>query len=300
MKDETNVLPKVDELTKQEEEKFEQNIVWLFGSRRSGTTWLGKELLSFNTEYMHEPDITDHLDLPMSQSGKNFNRRIDERAKISGYFFSRKYKKTWIHYLGKMIIYRIYAQFPTFEKNIIVKEPSTLLDASDIISASTPNSKIIILFRDGRDVIDSFRDGRSEGGWQAKTSAAILNQFNKKLFIERRAKLWVKQTENLLKAYENHNSNLRFLLRYEDLLNNTFNKTKELYQFLDISISDIKLKELIEKFKFENIPESERGPGKFYRAAKPGLWKENFNKKEQGLMHEIMGKTLSKAGYDVN
>ena len=66
---------------------------------------------------------------------------------------------------------------------------------------------------------------------------------------------------------------------------------------MKIDISDDKMEKLVEKYSFENIPSEKKGLGKFNRSATPGKWKENFSKKEQALMAEIMGKTLNRLGY---
>jgi hypothetical protein len=34
---------------------------WLFGSRRNGTSWLGHQLLSYHTIYVHKSDLTERL-----------------------------------------------------------------------------------------------------------------------------------------------------------------------------------------------------------------------------------------------
>jgi len=325
-KSNNKILPRVNELTLEDENFLEQNIVWLFGSRRSGTTWLGEQLLSFNSHYLHEPDITVHLELPMAQSGKNFNRRIDARKNIEGYFFSEKYKNTWSYYLGKLILYRIYAQIQdipnnestqdeiknnelfensssnipdlNLSKKIIIKEPSTLLDASDIISQSLPQSKIIVMLRDGRDVIDSFVDSRSKGGWQANNPESVLKPEQRIPFIERRARLWINQTRNLISAYDNHNEKLRFLIKYEDLRYNTYEELKKMYNFIGIEIPNSELEKLTSKFTFENIPENEKGPGKRNRSGTPGKWENNFSEKEKKKMNEILMPTLQEIGYD--
>ena len=49
------------ELTEQEEEKLEQNIVWIFGANRSGTTWLAKQLEASDFYFMNEPLLGEHL-----------------------------------------------------------------------------------------------------------------------------------------------------------------------------------------------------------------------------------------------
>jgi len=294
-----NILPKFKELSQEEEDILEKNIVWLFGPRRSGTTWLGKQLLSYNTHYMHEPDITAHFEMLMNPNAEKLERRIDSKKKIDSYFFSEKYKKTWTYYLGKLIIHRIFAQIQDNSKKIIVKEPSSLLDASDIIAEATPNSKKIILLRDGRDVIDSLLDARQKKGWLVKNQKVLLTNEQRPSFISHRAKLWVHQTEILMKTYENTSPNLRIIVRYEILRKNTVEELEKIYKFLDIDISIEEIKNLVEKYKFENIPSEEKGEGKFYRSASPDKWKESFSKEEVDVMNQIMGNTLKNNGYEL-
>lgn len=50
-------VQKPEELSPDEENQLEKNLVWIFASRRSGTTWLGRDLLSYKTKFMNEPLI---------------------------------------------------------------------------------------------------------------------------------------------------------------------------------------------------------------------------------------------------
>jgi len=297
-KSDSKVLPKIEELTIQEENELEKNIVWIFGGRRSGTTWLGKQLLSHNTFYIHEPTLAEHLGVQLSPGSENSIRRIDASNETKNYFFSDVYKKTWSYYLKKLILHRIHAQVNDIKKKIIIKEPVTLLDVSDIISYSMPSSKIILLIRDGRDIIDSLIDARQKGGWLAKTTKAIIQKHDRPQFIKRRAKIWIKQTENLLKTFENSSKKQTILIKYEDLRHQTFETTMKIYKFLNIDISDKELEEKISKYSFEAIPKEEKGKGKFIRSASPGKWKENFSNDEIKIMNKIMGNTLKKLNYN--
>jgi len=56
--------------------------------------------------------------------------------------------------------------------------------------------------------------------------------------------------------------------------------------------------EKIEIHDFKNIPDSQKGEGKFYRTATTGEWRDNFSKEEQELMNSIVGDTLKQMGYD--
>lgn len=136
------VATRTSELTCDEELMLEKNIVWIFGFYRSGTTWLGTQLLSHNTLIMHEPGITEHLGVHW-ETKYEVVRRFDRFYNEPNYFFSKRYENVWKYYLRKLILHRIYYQFFDLTHKIIIKEPS-LVGGFDIISSCLPNSKIIL------------------------------------------------------------------------------------------------------------------------------------------------------------
>lgn len=90
----------------------------------------------------------------------------------------------------------------------------------------------------------------------------------------------------------------RLLVKYEDLLNDTLNELKKIYDFLEIVIPDEDLKKFIDKFSYENVPNESKGIGKSIRFASPGHWK-NLTDEEKEIIQKIMGKTLKNLGYNV-
>jgi len=117
-----------------------------------------------------------------------------------------------------MILHRFYGQIQNLSLPVIVKEPSSRLGASDILSECLPNSKLIVLIRDGRDIIDSLVDSRSKVGWQNIRPNSVITEKNRVRVVEDLAKNWVQQMENLMKVYDNHNEKLRMKIKYEDLI----------------------------------------------------------------------------------
>jgi len=288
----------LEELSAQDELILEKNIIWIFADRRSGTTWLAKELLSFIKNWMDEPLIGLHLGrFEISDNG--FKRILDLQADRENYFFSKKHKDNWQFFLRKLILNRIFHQFDDISNKIIIKEPTGSF-TSDILAQCLPHSKIIILLRDGRDVIDSKIDAESPGGWEINEKKGFrkeVTETNRQQHIRRFSQVWNGLIEILLKAYENHSPELRLLLKYEDLRVNTFQELKKIYQFLEVKIDDKEIQKIVNKFAFENIPQNERGKGKFKRFASPGMWKENFNDEEKSLLNNLIGETLKKLGY---
>ena len=204
--------------------------------------------------------------------------------------------------LRKLILARTFSQVQNISFNIVIKEPNGS-GAADIIMNCFPKSKLIFLLRDGRDVIDSIIDASYPNSWNPILPFSRLKPITSDKIryeeIERHSKNWIREIETVWKSYENHNPELRYIVRYEDLKNQTFSELKKIYDFLRIKISDVELKETTEKYDFLKIPESERGPGKFNRIATPGAWKKNFSNKEQDLIHSIISDTLKKLEYEV-
>jgi len=46
-----------------------------------------------------------------------------------------------------------------------------------------------------------------------------------------------------------------------------------------------------------NSPAEHRGPDKIFRAAQPGLWRENLSADEQEVVEGVMGPKLRELGY---
>jgi len=292
-------LPRPEELTQDQESIFEENLVWVFSSTRSGSTWLGTQLLSFKTHIMNEPHISSHLDFPEPGITDSIVRTVDNRKNYKSYFFAKQFEKTWLFYLRKLILNRIYSQFRDLSKEIIIKEP-VIIGAVDIISKCFPNSKIIILIRDGRDIIDSQIDARrNDESWATKVGMTKLDPKKRLNFIENHSRYWVEIVNHLTNSIKKHPKQNQLFVRYEDLRKSTPEVLNKIYEFLQIEISESEIKEIVEKYSFENIPSNLKGSGKFTRFARPGLWKENFSSEEKSVMGEIMNKTLEELEYEL-
>jgi len=283
-------------LTTEQELIFEKNLVWVLSSPRSGTTWLVKELLRYQTFALDEPYLGLHL---ASLGAITGNHEMSEQHKNRpDYFFSKDYETTWKFYLRKLILNRIFSQFKDLSKKIIIKEPNGS-EGSDNILHCLPSSKFILVLRDGRDVVDSLLDSRLPGGWNAdKHYVLTVTQDTKNEFLRRFATHWKNRMKILLDAYEKHPKELRVKIRYEDLRKNTNVEVTKLYDFIGIKISAEKIEEYVENFRFENIPKEKRGAGKGQRFASPGMWKENFTEDEKKILEELMGDTLRSLGYE--
>jgi len=286
------------ELTKTNELTLEKNLIWVIGMHRSGTTWLGTQLLNINAHVINEWQIGHHFGSTKGGlQSKKFIRNFDYFQKSNNYFFSNKYKPIWIIFLRKLILNRIFAQFKDLSKKIIIKEPSSSI-IPDLIVESLPNSKILFLIRDGRDIIDSNVDAFQNGSWRTRNESELADFFQKNRldYIKRLSMSWKERTKLMIETAKKSNNCL--IIKYEELLKDTSNVLEKIYKFVDIKMNSDEILKIIEKFSFQNIPEEQKGKGKFIRSATPGLWKKNFSEKEKNIMNEIMGGYLQSLGYD--
>ena len=105
--------------------------------------------------------------------------------------------------------------------------------------------------------------------------------------------------ETTQKAYDNHDPNLRLLVRYEDLRLNPIPEIKRIYKFLEFDLPEEKIKQIANVTSFENIPDELKGDEKNIRKAKPSGFKEYFTEEELKIANEIMKDNLVKYRYKV-
>ena len=157
-----------------------------------------------------------------------------------------------------------------------------------------PGSRMIFLSRDGRDVIDSELDAVKPTSWAMRNYPGF--ELGDRLdFIRYRAYSWLWRTEAVQRAYEGHDPGLRYMLRYEDLRADPDAVLLPLAEWLVLPAD--RLIEAGRQTSFERLDPSKRGGGDFVRAAEPGLWRQNLDETEQGIVEDIIGPKLRELGY---
>jgi len=199
-----------------------------------------------------------------------------------------------------VILNRIFAEFTTIDVPIIIQEPDGL--GHSTISECLHDSKIIVMYRDGRDVIDSKLDARNNltpGGRFTKLLKKPMDNKQRLPFIKNQAKFWSEQALLLKITFQNHEKQNAMELKYEKLRQNTLEKLKEIYNFLQIPIDEKSLMNIVDSASLKNIPKESTGKGRAIRNVKPGVWRGNFNTKEIEKMNSIMKDSLKLLGYEV-
>ncbi len=200
---------------------------------------------------------------------KRAGHRLGGRGKH--YILEESYKDAWMGPMREMVLGGAAARFPKVGQNgyVVIKEPNGSVGAPLLMEAM-PESRMVLLTRDPRDVVASSMDARSEGGWLAenKRGSKTLDR-NPNAYVKQRAKAFLEQMGNSKEAYEAHQGR-KALVKYEELRADTFGTMRRMYSELGVPVDEGELRRAVEKHAWENIPEEKKGEGKFYRKATPG------------------------------
>jgi hypothetical protein len=295
-------------------ESFDDRVVWLLGSPRSGSTWLLYLLADHRAVVpVNEPLIGWYLgpfmsDLPaMSARGLdagNFTLRRVHRDKRP-HFFAEEFADVWVPSLGRMLRERFHAHAVRYPADValrdslvVVKEPNGSQSA-DVLLRAMPRSRLLFLLRDGRDVVDSELAANLAGSWVSASfpGATGVREEERLEFVLQSARKWRWRTEVVRQAYADHRGP-KLLLRYEDVRADPVPQLATLFAWLGLEASREELQAMAERHAFEAVPEEQRGADRFYRAASPGQWQQNLTEAEQQLLAEELGPTLRELGYD--
>jgi hypothetical protein len=290
---------------------LESRIVWLFGSPRSGSTWVRQMAAEHPAiVVMDEPTIGYHLSPFLSNepgyhaedldlSTFTLRRVVQDNPNR---FFATAYEDVWLPDLRRMLGNRLLAHLerergPQNDSDalLLVKEPNGSQSA-DLIMRAQPEARLLFLLRDGRDVVDSELASFAVGGWQERSFAHMrgVSADERIDFVVRSAHQWLWRTEIVEAAFAAHRGP-KLLLRYEEMLREPERHVGELFAWLGLSLAADDLRALVERFAFERL--EVRGPGQHNRSATPGAWRENLNAEEREALERILGAKLRELGY---
>jgi Sulfotransferase domain len=125
-------------------------------------------------------------------------------------------------------------------------------------------------------------DAKGEGGWNYEKHKKLYLEGRKRsssknpdAFAEKQAKNYMRQMGKAKEAFDAHKGP-KVLVRYEELRSDTLGTMKRIYSTLGIEVDEAQLEQVVNKHSWENIPEDQKGQGKFYRKATPGGWREDL------------------------
>jgi hypothetical protein len=198
-------------------------------------------------------------------------RLIGERKAA---LLSRRYKHVWLKSVRSLVLDGAGARFPGAEEGeyLIVKDPHGSPGAPVLMEA-LPESRIVLLVRDPRDVVASILDSSRKGGW--RDGWEQVDRQDPDALVRVRAELYMDSVARAKQAYDAHKG-YKALIRYEDMRTEPTESLRRVFSGLGIPVEGATVREVAERHRWERIPDEEKGEGKRRRKAKPGGWREDL------------------------
>lgn len=290
----------------------ETRLAWIFGSSRSGSTWLLKMLSDLEGVVpIDDPHLGHHLGvwrpIPLAwaacEDPPELSTLLELKADEPGYFFAARHREAWWEPLRDLIAARFEAQAaeagtddPARASAYVVKEPGS--HVAPLLADLFPESKLIFLLRDGRDVVDSWLDAYSDGSWAIPGGAFPVSEEGRIPLIKWLSTVWVYRSRAVKEAFDSRGEGDRIQIRYEELRGETELCLERICAL--IGIDGARVPAVVAAHRFEKLPRTKRGRRSFTRQARPGGWRDNLSAAEQRAMHEAMGPALLEFGYEVD
>jgi hypothetical protein len=319
-----------------DDEELESKLVWIWGSPRTGSTWLlemlcypleaeWSEPLGFSwpedwrapvpalavDEFQisshlapHQGEVVDIFDTPYPATLSSLFQRS------TSYAFSAEFEDVWRPEARRLTLVRLHAVIERARKAgldvspglpvLVIKEVNGS-HAANLVMSLFPRSRMIFMLRDGRDILDSLIDANRPGGWLTRTGlgkGGFASAEERLDWVRNNCRTWAARINVCAEAYERHDPALRMRIRYEDLLADTPGILSRLADWLGLPSDPARIREIVERRSFSAVPAQRKGAGRRWRAALPGKWRESLTPEERELALEIMGPRLRDLGYE--
>ena len=229
----------------------------------------------------------------------SFHHRVPE-VDLSRHDFilANATRKGWTRAIRNFVLYCAGYAHPRLSADdyLIIKEPNGSMGAPLLMEA-IPESRMIFLIRDPRDIVSSMLDGARQGGWMYERTEndgrkwRALPDKKPNAFVRKRSRRYLQHAGGAKKAYDAHRGP-KVLIRYEELRSDTLGTMKRMYSALETPVEEEGLARVVEKHSWENIPEEEKGEGKFRRKAAPGSWRGDLTTKQARIVERVTAPLL--------
>ncbi len=262
-----------------------ENIVWVLGSGRTGSSWLSSMMRA----------LPDHARWNEPVVGMLFGRFYYERSRWDerdAFILSDSFRETWLRAIRNLVLDGATARYPEVAEGggyLVIKDPWGSIGAPLLMEA-LPESRMIFLVRDPRDVVAStlhvtfLRETPSTPRWQKAEKQTDD-------FVREEAEFYLGSISVTRQAYEAHEGR-KVLVRYEDLKADTLGTMKRVYSTLEIPVDEGELAKAVEKRSWENIPEDRKGEGTARRRGASGGWREDLTPEQAEIVGRVTAPLL--------
>jgi hypothetical protein len=277
-----------------DQDLLESRLVWIFGSPRSGSTWL-MNLIGIHRDAgsINEPligiNVAPFMPETMSRNPLRYRDAFSDYPEV---FFSDQSASVWRPLLRNLILGRFAAQGDS--QVMVVKDPNGSQGA-DVIMSALPRSKFLFLLRDGRDVVDSEVASLQPNAWRGRRFEVTATR---RELIEFSARSWLARIEIVESAFARHDERLRLKVRYEDRLDDPEGWLSRIYDWCGLEASADQVRATVAALAVDKV--AVRTAETFIRTATPGLWREHFDEDERALIAGILDRKLRQLGYETD
>lgn len=266
-----------------------RNLVWIFGIGRSGNTWLSAML----------GDLPQFAVWPEPCIGELFgsfyyDKRREGQRKNANFVLGDPQKKLWLDSIRSFVLEGASGRFADQDKRYLAVKEHRGSVGAPLLMQALPESRMLLLIRDPRDVVASTLDATKEGSWEHRRSVENrggAQATDAEQLVESRAQRYVEYVQSAKRAYDAHHGP-KTLVKYEDLRADTLGTMTRLFADLGLRVGEKDLARVVERHSWENIPEEDKGSGKFYRKATPGGWREDLTPDQAEVVERVTAPLL--------
>jgi Sulfotransferase family len=277
-----------------------EKLVWIFGTGRSGSTWLASMLgalvvevrwRQYGLRFWNEPLVGRLV-------GEFYTQVSPRQLNNKHFIFGDSTREAYLEGIRILVLNVARMKFWEVSEDdyLIIKEPNGSIGAPLLMEA-LPESRMVFLVRDPRDVAASALDRHRTGGIaHEKRSIDAPRQENAMgpsradirpgAFVAAQARRYLKNVGAAKEAFDAHKG-FKTMVRYEDLRADTLGIMRRICSELGIPVDDKVLVRAVEENSWENVPEDKKGSGKDRRKATPGGWQEDLTPQQAKNVREI-------------